>query len=175
MPCHITHLPAVTIHDPESPMNDGVQVTTHPMSKCNQMSIPALQPMSLCPCSSHLHHPPLNLQYLSIQYLSQSQDQTSPPIATCITSSTRTHERAVVAWGYPQQLVTACSPTTRSYNGVYTNYNSTMTLRSQHRCSSTNDEQDYLDDGEQDRSSVGISLQSTGMSSPILTETLAKA
>ena len=43
---------------------------------------------------------------------------------------------------------------------------------SQHRHSSTNDEQDYSHDSEQDGSSVGISWQSTGMSHPILAETL---
>ena len=69
MACHVAHLPAVTICNPESPMNNGVKVTTRPMSECNQTSIPALLPVSLCPCSSRLHHPPLNLRHLSIWYL----------------------------------------------------------------------------------------------------------
>ena len=97
MPCHVAHLPGITIHNPESCTNDGVQVATRPMSKCNQMSILALQPMSLHPCSSHLCHPLLNLLHLSIWYLPQSQDWMPPPIATCSTSSTCTHMTAVLS------------------------------------------------------------------------------
>jgi len=52
-------------------------------------------------------------------------------------------------------------------------YNPTGALRSRRRRSSTNDEQDYSDDGEQDGNGVGISPQSTGMSGQALAETLA--
>ena len=51
-------------------------------------------------------------------------------------------------------------------------YTPTMALRSRCRCSLTNDEQDYSDDGAQDGSGVGISRQSTGMSCLILAKTL---
>lgn len=52
-------------------------------------------------------------------------------------------------------------------------YNPTGGLRSRRRRSSTNDEQDYSDDGEQDGGGVGISPQSTGMSGQVMAETLA--
>lgn len=48
-------------------------------------------------------------------------------------------------------------------------------LRTRRRRSSTNDDQDFSDDGEQDGSGVGLSPQSTGMSGQILAETLANS
>ena len=58
------------------------------------------------------------------------------------------------------------------FNLLLSTAHSTTALRSQHRHSSTNDEQDYLDDGEQEGSGVGFSQQSTGMSHLILAKTL---
>lgn len=55
-------------------------------------------------------------------------------------------------------------------------YNPTgPTLRTRRRRSSTNDDQDLSDDGEQDGNGVGISPQSTGMSGQALAETLANS